>query len=375
MYQAYAFTPLPPKLPTAFLTFGAMQVDYIIVGQGICGTMLSWALHKGGASFIVLDDAQADSSSNVAAGIVNPVTGRRFVRSWMIEELLPFARKAYDELEIFLGIHFIRHLDMIRFFPNAESRDIFVTRITEDDTYLHAYPDQNHFNPYFNYQYGCGQVRPAFCADLSLLIKSWRHYLQSEDCYRQCHFNGAVLKVSHDAVQYEDITAQKIIFCEGAGGEENPWFRLLPFSANKGEALYIECPGLERNHIFKMHYLLAPLMQKDIFWVGTTYQNEFADAQPSEAFRNHATAYLKEWIKLPFTVVAHKAAIRPATVERRPFVGLHPQQPAVGILNGMGTKGTSLAPYFAHQLAQQLLHQAPIKPEADVQRFARILSK
>lgn len=350
-----------------------MQVDYLIIGQGISGTMLSWFLHKEGKSFVILDENNPDTSSKVAAGVVNPVTGRRFVRSWMIEELLPFARATYNELETFLQVHFVRHLDMIRFFPNAESRDLFVTRITEDDTYLHQYPDQNHFNPFFNYHYGCGQVRPAFCVDLSVLMLHWRQQLGAT-CRTQ-RFEPAALQVYQDQVQYEDITAQKVVFCEGFVGEENPWFRALPFSANKGEALLIECTGLEDKHIYKQHLLLAPLMQNGLFWVGSTYQHRFTDAQPSEEFRSRTEAHLKEWLKLPFTVMDHKAAIRPATVERRPFVGLHPKYPAIGILNGMGTKGTSLAPYFAHQLVQRLVHGAPINPDADIRRFERILSK
>lgn len=350
-----------------------MQVDYLIVGQGISGTMLSWFLHKAGKSFIILDESKGDTSSKVAAGIINPVTGRRFVRSWMIEELLPFARKTYDELQTFLQVHFVRHLDMIRFFPNAEGRDLFATRITEDDTYLHPYPEQNDFNPFFNYHYGCGQVRPAFCVDLGVLMAAWRQQLGN--AVRNQRFDPVGLKEANDHIVYEDITAEKIIFCEGAMGEANPWFGLLPFSANKGEALMVECPGLIDKHIFKQHHLLAPLMQPGLFWVGSTYQNRFTDAQPTEEFRVKTEAYLKEWIKLPFTVVDHKAAIRPATVERRPFIGMHPQHPAIGICNGMGTKGTSLAPYFARQLVQHLVHGAPLTPEADIRRFERILSR
>jgi glycine/D-amino acid oxidase-like deaminating enzyme len=56
-------------------------------------------------------------------------------------------------------------------------------------------------------------------------------------------------------------------------------------------------------------------------------------------------------------------------LERRPFVGLHPQNPRLGILNGMGTKGCSLAPYFARQLVRHLLYKEPIHPEASVSRF------
>jgi hypothetical protein len=47
--------------------------------------------------------------------------------------------------------------------------------------------------------------------------------------------------------------------------------------------------------------------------------------------------------------------------------------PAIGILNGMGTKGCSLAPWFAKQITENLLYQKPIDALADVMRFKRIL--
>ena len=81
-------------------------------------------------------------------------------------------------------------------------------------------------------------------------------------------------------------------------------------------------------------------------------------------------------LKLPFTIVDHLAALRPAVaVERRPFVGLHPFINQVGILNGMGTKGCSLAPYFAEQLALNITRQKPIDPLADISRFKRIIGQ
>jgi glycine/D-amino acid oxidase-like deaminating enzyme len=60
------------------------------MAQGISGTMLSWFLHKAGKSFIVIDEGNSNTASKVAAGIINPVTGRRFVYTWMIDELMPF---------------------------------------------------------------------------------------------------------------------------------------------------------------------------------------------------------------------------------------------------------------------------------------------
>jgi hypothetical protein len=62
-------------------------------------------------------------------------------------------------------------------------------------------------------------------------------------------------------------------------------------------------------------------------------------------------------------------------IERRPFVGLHPNCAAVGIFNGMGTKGCSLAPYFANQFTQYFLNNIAIDELADVKRFSRLLSR
>jgi hypothetical protein len=56
-------------------------------------------------------------------------------------------------------------------------------------------------------------------------------------------------------------------------------------------------------------------------------------------------------------------------------VGFHPIHTEIGILNGMGTKGCSLAPYFAKQLVDNILYRKPIAAEADVNRHSKILSK
>lgn len=352
-----------------------MQTDVLIVGQGICGTMLSWELHKEGKSFLVIDNNAENASSKVAAGIINPVTGRRYVYTWMIDVIMPFAVDAYTHLGNYLSIDIIRPKSIIDFFPSPQMREAFVTRITEDDTFVHSYPDQNHFNQFFNHEFGCGEVRPAYIANLSLLLQTWRSKLKALGCLLEESFNTNNLAITADGVQYGDIKAAQIIFCDGIGAAQNPWFKLLPFSPNKGEALIIEATDLTNEHLFKKGLMLAPLAEKHTYWVGSNYQWEFEDEAPSEKFYGATMALLQQWLKVPFKVLEHKAAVRPATLERRPFVGLHPVHSAIGILNGMGTKGTSLAPFFAHQLAQHLIYNFPITDEADVKRFSRILSK
>jgi len=352
-----------------------MQVDVLIIGQGLCGTMLSWFLHKEGKSYAVVDNGAENSSSKAAAGIINPVTGRRYVTSWMAEELLDFAQLTYKELGAYLGTPLLYVKSIIDFFPSPQMRNAFVERISEDDTYLHPYPDQNRFNQFFHYEFGCGEIRPVFMADLQSLLILWRQKLKQKGALVEANFTTEELSIKDGHVTYQDIIAHKVVFCDGIAAAQNPWFSLLPFSANKGEALVIQCDDLTNDHIFKRGLLLAPLPQQSLFWVGSNYQWEFEDEQPSEKFYKNTTGLLDAWLRKPYQVIAHKAAVRPATLERRPFVGFHPLYPSVGILNGTGTKGTSLAPFFAHQLVQHLVYEFPITPEADIHRFNRTLSK
>ncbi len=352
-----------------------MTVDYLIIGQGISGTMLSWFLHKEGKTFVVMDEPNQQAPSRVAAGIINPVTGRRYAYSWMIDDVMPFAQITYESMEKELDTSFSFKKDIIDFFPSPDARNVFVKKILLNDTYLHSYPDQNHFNQHFNYDFGCGEIKPAYTVHLSLLLQAWRKKLQDMNALIEQRFQAEELKVKHDEVRYGDVRAGKIIFCDGPFGSDLPWFRLLPFALNKGEAIVIRCEDITNNHVYKRSYTMAPAAENGTFWVGSSYIWDYTDNHPTEQFLHQTTAHLKKWLKVPFEVLDHKAAIRPATVERRPFVGLHPHLPSLGILNGMGTKGTSLAPYFANQLAQHLVHAFPIADEANVQRFSRILAK
>jgi nitrate/nitrite transporter NarK len=55
------------------------------------------------------------------------------------------------------------------------------------------------------------------------------------------------------------------------------------------------------------------------------------------------------------------------------LVGWHPMYPAVGIFGGMGTKGVSLAPFLAHNLARHLAVQEEILPAVQIHRFETLL--
>jgi glycine/D-amino acid oxidase-like deaminating enzyme len=350
-----------------------MQTQFLIVGQGLCGTWLSYYLQQAGASFIVIDVPCSFSASKVASGIINPVTGRRMVKTWMIDELLPFAKRAYENMGQLLQQEAIVPISTIDFFPTPQMQLAFEERYRNDGAdYLSLPLTTQQWKQQFSFDFGAGIIEPCFLVQLHSLLPTWRKQLENRQQLLEAHFVIDELIINDDSIQYNDITAEVIIFCDGIAGSHHSYFKNLPFAATKGEMLLAEIPHLPPTAIYKKGMSLVP-WQGNTWWIGSSFEWEIENDKPSEAFRNKATQLLKSWLKTSFTIVAHHASIRPGTLERRPFVGRHPHHRPVAIFNGMGTKGCSLAPYFAQQLTNYLLHNTPIMPEADVNRFSKVL--
>ena len=303
------------------------RVDVLIVGQGICGTFLSRELDRAGLSFIVIDEERSDSASRAAAGLINPVTGRRFVKTWMIDELLPFVREAYDP-------GFLRPVQVVDFFPTAQMRLAFVKRCEEGGEYLRLAPTQeeHRWDALFRYGLGYGVIGSCYLVDMQGLLKRARREMEARGVLREEFFEAAELVVEESRVRYRDLEARWVIFCDGVAGAQGGYFSRLPFAPNKGEALIIEAPDLAESSgvVFKRGISLVPWAE-GLYWVGSSYEWSFDDPGPTAAFRERTEAVLADWLRVPFRTVEHMASVRPATLERRPFVGLHPVYPVVGI--------------------------------------------
>lgn len=348
-----------------------MVYDCIIVGQGICGTFLSFYMQQAGKKVLVMDEWHPNTASRVASGVINPVTGRRIVKTWMIDELIPFCQNAYVQIGDKMRHPVVHTCSVLDFYPTAQMQQAFEKRLAGSESeYLHPAKDVEAWKNIFEFSFGIGEILPALWVDTGTLLCGWRQYLQSNGMLLEERMEFKNLSISPGKIHYCDITAERIVFCDGVAAMENIYFNNLPFAPNKGEAILAEIPDLSDEHIYKQGWSIVPWdKSENLFWVGSTYTWDFDDVLPSEAFRHKVQSSLKEWLRLPYKIVDHLAAVRPANTERRPFVGWHPLFPNVGILNGMGTKGCSLGPYFAHQLTENIMWGTPIDALADIVRF------
>lgn len=355
------------------------HTNTLIIGQGLCGTWLSWWLTQQKHDFLLIDEGKTTSSSRIASGVINPVTGRILAKTWMIETLLPFALEAYTKLGNSLGIECIQSTRILHSFPSLQMKEAFDARLPEFGEYLQVPDDMDHWKTLMESPYGIGSIQPALLINLNLLLGRWKEELLHQNRLILERFEPTELIHSENSIQYRDIRADRIIYCDGIQGMQLPYFNRLPFAPNKGQALLLEIPGLPSGHIYKKGISIVPYptingeQNPAFFWAGSTYENDFITEEPTQEFRERTEQLVRNWIKLPFKTLHHWAGVRPANMERRPFAGMHPHYPSIGILNGTGTKGCSLAPYFGQQLAKSIVDGSPILPEAHINRFSRLL--
>ena len=342
--------------------------DIIIVGQGICGTVLSSTLMEQHQKVLVIDDGNKKAASKIASGVINPVTGRRIVKTWQIDTVMPAAVRMYQALEKKLGTSIVKQCNIINFHASEQMQKAFEDRIAEDPTYLSTQPLPNTIAAAFEAPFGHTVIDPCWLVNLENLLHYWRQNLIEKKAFVEDVFDFKKLESKADHIVYDKYTANKIIFCEGAKGQENPFFKQLPFAPNKGEALLVKINGLDNRYIYKKAVSIVP-WKDSIFWVGSNYEWDNYNDDPSPSFKEKTITALNEWLTIPYEVIDHIAGIRPANTQRRPFIGMHPVFKNIGIFNGMGTKGCSLAPYFAEQMTEHILHQTPIDNEATIDRF------
>lgn len=347
------------------------KVDYIIVGQGLAGTLLAYFLRKQQQEILVLDKAYPRSATSVAAGIINPITGRRFVKSWMIDALIPLAEQTYADLEKLLGRTFYHKKNILRTLFNHGEESDWLGRTTDEgyakyeveQSSLGAY--ENHIHPVFTF------MELQHCAQVAVgeLMLAYRGYLDENGCYQKEDFDYSQVQfLGDEQLVYKGIKAKKIIFCEGDLATQNPYFGYLPYNGAKGETLIVKIPNANFEKMFKHRIFIVPL-ENDLYWCGATNQNKAPDDLPSDEAFQFIEKRLKDILKVPFEIVEHRSAIRPTVKDRRPFLGVHPEYAQLFIFNGLGAKGASLGPYWANEMVQHLLQRKPIPKEVNINRF------
>lgn len=348
-------------------------LDYIIVGQGISGSILAYEFMKSGKSFVVIDRPSPHVSSRVAAGIFNPITGRRVVKSWKVDSALPFAREYYTRAESDLNVRFFHPMDSLEIIKGVKEANDWTERM--DDPSMRSYfrekvNDTSVYKSILKEYKKIVRISDSGWMNIPAFLLAIEERLQEEGALFIDQLDPSKVEVTNDHIRYRNFEAKKIIYCQGYHSASNPLWKFIPFLPAKGEILTIHCAELPQEFILLSGLFLIPLGNAH-FRAGSTYEWNFADELPSEAGRKKLSEQLQDLLKVPFRITDHQSGIRPTIQDRRPVIGAHPDHSNVFIFGGLGTKGVMLGPYFAHQLIAHLEKGEAISEETNVRRFLR----
>jgi glycine/D-amino acid oxidase-like deaminating enzyme len=144
------------------------------------------------------------------------------------------------------------------------------------------------------------------------------------------------------------------------------WPGMIP---NKGEALIVTLPEWKYDLILKDEIYIVPWGEDNTYWIGSYYEPWPETPYPTVVGKQKILKKLQSVYQGPFIIQNHVAGVRPTMKDRRPLVGAHPSRSGCFLFNGMGTKGTSLAPHWAKQLLDHIISGAALPEEVLPSRF------
>jgi hypothetical protein len=346
------------------------HVDYIVVGSGLAGILFCERLIHNNKSFVVVDNA-SQQSSVVAGGLYNPVVLKRFTGVWKSKEQLDIAIPIYKNLETLLGVQLDYKSPVRRLFKAVEEQNNWF--IASDKPNLKEFLSDiiiPNYNQSIDAKFGFGEVLQTGRIDTKILVDTFREYLMEKNQWMNESFDYSQLIDNDGIIHYKNIEASNIVFAEGFGLKQNPFFNHLPLNGTKGELLTIHAPDLNIDYVLKSSVFLIPLGDH-LYRVGATYEWEDKTNDITQKGKEELVSKLKTFLKCDFDIVDHVAGMRPTVIDRRPLVGRHSVYKNRYVLNGLGTRGVMIAPYVAQKLYDFIEHKAPLDDEINTERFLK----
>lgn len=336
------------------------EVDYLIAGQGLAGSVLAWTALRRGRSVVVADPDPKGSTSRAAAGLVNPILGPRLVPSWRYQELWGCARTFYRERESDLGVSFLHETPLVRYFADDSQKALWMKK-------RHRPEFEGLWEPCPDHPHDAFLCPGAAWLDLCTFLNHSAPRLP----LRLDAVDPAHLHLEPDSVRWKDLRARFVIFCEGHAIQRNPLFRFIPVRLASGDMITLHLPGWEETRILHRVKWVLPTGDHH-FRLGATYDwPGTPGGVSSEPAAERILSALRPILPTPLPPPPYPVAsgIRPMAQHGVPFLGTHPLHPRLAVLNGLGAKGVLLTPFFSSHLLDHLETGSPLDPAVDAKHF------
>jgi len=328
------------------------KYDYLIIGQGLAGSAFAWNLYFNKRSFLIIDSKEKNSASKAALGIYNPITGRRNRLTWNADKLFRSTEEFYYKVEKVLKKKFIYKKNIFRPFKDNRNSNDWTVR-----------SENSKFKKYIQKidEKGVLTTKSGYL-DVSKYLKETRKYFRSEDRYINKKIISKDIYLEKDKIMISDYYTKNVIMCLGINQNKFDLFSHLPLRPVSGNSIVAEAKFNSKNIINNKISIINT--SKNNLHVGSTYHNGFENMGTDKV-----EDQLKKTIKKKFKIKQNKFGVRPATRDRRPFVGKHPNFGNLYIINGLGSKGVSQSPYCSKELLNYIELDKNLDQEINIERI------
>lgn len=340
------------------------EVDFLIIGQGLAGSLLAFELVQRQQTVLVVDNHNIGSSSQVAAGIINPITGHRLNLTEGFSSNFMAAKETYQKVQKSLSCKIYREIEQHRLIKNAGQADYLDKRL--DDPFYQSFLEAATQSNFRDVNHGVAKVKQTALIDSKALLQSTKSWLQRSERYLSAALDYTSITFTKTGVHIDDINwpriqAKKIIFCEGYQAINNPWLKSLPFKLSKGEILTVTNKS-PINLMLSWGNWYVP--QADgLAKLGSNYAWGDLSLSPSTGVKDKLLLSLRENLKVNTELMDHEVGIRPTTKHRQPFIGPISGLENAYCFNGFGSKGCLTIPQYASDLCDFILSDKALSAE------------
>lgn len=323
--------------------------DALVIGQGLAGSCVAWVLHQAGLRPVLVDADEHAAAWQVAAGLITPITGRRFVRAADFQPHLTAADALYRAAERLTDASFFQHVTTLRLFADEEEREFFTTRRLDryrDDVQLIAPHDGN----------AGGFEMPAARLRTRDFVLATRAFFRERQQFETARIEAdRDLEFRTDGIRLRQrgISAAAVICCTGWWQRDTAFFPDIPDSPCRGDVLHLRIDGYDDQRVRNRGIWIAP-EGDGTYLAGSTYDWTQLSPQPSRRGREKILRQVRDITGCEAEVLGHQAAVRPAMKAARPVIRRHPTDPRIVALNGLGARGALWAPRQAELVVREL---------------------
>lgn len=353
--------------------------DLVVIGGGIAGCAIAWEAIRRQRSVAMVDFPLPNSSSRVAAGLVTPITGNRLASSWEFDAFFPRADDLYQFAQSHTRQYFWSKKPALRIFLNSEESERFNSKWSADHRgVIQATRFSSDQFPDLHAPWGGFSMQPAARLNTQCYLQATHEYLQSQ---RALFMHQLILpddlqpSPSGFLIPALNLKTKFACLALGTSALKQNWFPPLNLHPARGDILKIIPPPNSTlaniDTVIHKDAWFVPL-EDGTALLGATYDRHSKDTDPSSPCgiiaKEQLIGRLASWFPPniqslcnPPEIIDQLAAIRPASYDRHPLIGPHPDHPKLICLNGLGSKGSLLAPKLASTLWDWLESQSQIQ--------------